>query len=134
MQWSQLNAARKIGTFVIPNETRILLGRSAVGEEMTKTTKATKATVVRKSRGMMPTRGKKSRARVVEGPPSSEFAVRELDPHLTCGPDTSVQLLYRIDERVNGAVRLHLVFFDRHGWYCEHGRDCPAVAHVKKTR
>jgi hypothetical protein len=21
----------------------------------------------------------------------------------------------------------HLVFLDRHGWYCVHGRDCPAV-------
>ena len=26
----------------------------------------------------------------------------------------------------------HLVFFDRHGWYCVHGRDCPAVQAAQK--
>jgi hypothetical protein len=30
-------------------------------------------------------------------------------------------------------VRPHLVFLDRHGWYCEHGRDCPAVKQVRTT-
>ena len=66
-------------------------------------------------------------------PARTEFEVRELDPVRKCGPDTSVERLYRVDERANGQVRTHLVFFDRHGWYCEHGRDCPAVAPARKS-
>jgi hypothetical protein len=66
-------------------------------------------------------------------PAKTEFEVRQLDPVGKCGPDTSVQQLYRVDERTNGQVRTHLVFFDRHGWYCEHGRDCPAVAPARKA-
>jgi hypothetical protein len=62
----------------------------------------------------------------------SIYRVRELDPHDKCGPGTTVQQLYRVDETNNGASRVHLVFFDRHGWYCEHNRDCPAVIHAKR--
>ena len=66
-------------------------------------------------------------------PPVASFLVRELDPHTKCGPGTSVQRLFRIDEKTSdGVVRPHLVFFDRHGWYCEHGRSCPAVTDVRK--
>ena len=64
--------------------------------------------------------------------PVITFAVRQLDPLAKCGPATSVQQLYRVDESVDGKGRSHLVFFDRHGWYCEHGRNCPAVAHARK--
>jgi len=35
-------------------------------------------------------------------------------------------------ESIDGRITAHLVFFDRHGWYCEHGRTCPAVGHAKK--
>ena len=59
-------------------------------------------------------------------------AIKPLDPIEKCGPDTSVQFLYRVDESVDGRSTAHLVFFDRHGWYCEHGRTCPAVGHAKK--
>jgi hypothetical protein len=62
----------------------------------------------------------------------SIYRVRELDPHDKCGPGTTVQQLYRVDESNNGASRVHLVFLDRHGWYCEHNRDCPAVIHAKR--
>jgi hypothetical protein len=58
--------------------------------------------------------------------------IRELDPYLKCGPDTSVTELYRVDEAVNGAKHVHLVFFDRHGWYCLHGRSCRAVNDVRR--
>jgi hypothetical protein len=64
--------------------------------------------------------------------PTVRVAVRALDPHRKCGPGTSVQALYRVDETVDGRSTPHLVFFDRHGWYCEHGRTCPAVGHAKK--
>ena len=59
-------------------------------------------------------------------------AIKPLDPVQKCGPGTSVQFLYRVDESVDGRSTAHLVFFDRHGWYCEHGRTCPAVGHARK--
>jgi hypothetical protein len=64
--------------------------------------------------------------------PVVRVAIRELDPQRKCGEGTSVQFLYRVDETVDGRATAHLVFFDRHGWYCEHGRTCPAVAHARK--
>lgn len=66
--------------------------------------------------------------------PVSSFRVRELDPAQRCGTGTSVQRLFRIDESIDGAIKPHLVFFDRHGWYCEHGRDCPAVPHAQHAQ
>jgi hypothetical protein len=64
--------------------------------------------------------------------PVELVAIRELDPQLKCGEGTSVQFLYRVDQTIDGHRTAHLVFFDPHGWYCEHGRTCPAVAHAKK--
>src|SRR5215207_4885506 len=66
------------------------------------------------------------------GTPVVRVAVKPLDPLRKCGPNTSVQFLYRVDEQVDGRSTAHLVFFDRHGWYCEHGRTCPAVGHARK--
>ena len=66
-------------------------------------------------------------------PHSGVVEVRELDPVRKCGPGTSVELLYRVIEHVDGGLTNHLVFFDRHGWYCEHGRTCPAVS-LARTR
>ena len=63
---------------------------------------------------------------------TARVAVRALDPLRKCGPKTTVQFLYRVDEQVDGRSTPHLVFFDRHGWYCEHGRSCPAVGHARK--
>jgi hypothetical protein len=74
--------------------------------------------------------GKKAHPKAA--PPVVRVTVRELDPQRKCGAGTSVQLLYRVDETVDGRTSAHLVFFDRHGWYCEHGRTCPAVAHARK--
>ena len=58
--------------------------------------------------------------------------IRELDPQAACGQGTTVMQLFRVDDLPFGNDTTHLVFFDRHGWYCEHGRDCPAVAAVRK--
>lgn len=59
--------------------------------------------------------------------------IRELNAQGKCGPGTSVVHLYRVDETQHGVgVSTHLVFFDRHGWYCEHGRTCPAVDDVRR--
>jgi hypothetical protein len=64
--------------------------------------------------------------------PVVRIVVKPLDPQQKCGVGTSVQALYRVDETVDGRMTHHLVFLDRHGWYCEHGRTCPAVGHAKK--
>ena len=58
--------------------------------------------------------------------------VLDLDPVEKCGRGTSVQRLIRVDEMIDEAREAHLVFFDRHGWYCEHGPTCPAVGHARK--
>ena len=52
--------------------------------------------------------------------------VEELDPREVVGPDTRVTALYRV--RYEGTRAVHLVFVDKHGWYCgDHGRNCEAV-------
>lgn len=56
--------------------------------------------------------------------------IKALDPCSRCGPNTSVEQLYRVDEQVAGTATVHLVFFDRHGWYCVHGATCVAVRDV----
>ena len=64
--------------------------------------------------------------------PAASYRIRELDAQQKCGPNTSVERLFRVDE--SGDVpRAHLVFLDRrHGWYCEHGVHCPAVAPARR--
>ncbi len=56
--------------------------------------------------------------------------IKALDPCARCGPSTCVEQLYRVDEQVAGTATVHLVFFDRHGWYCVHGATCVAVRDV----
>lgn len=49
-----------------------------------------------------------------------------LDPRAVVGARTAVEHLVRVRPRANDTP--HLVFHDRHGWYCEtHGAHCPAV-------
>ncbi len=58
--------------------------------------------------------------------------VEPLDPLTVVGPRTGVERLIRIRFRPNEAP--HLVFHDRHGWYCEaDGPTCPAVALARDT-
>ena len=58
--------------------------------------------------------------------------IRQLDPIELCGTGTSVTALYRVEESLDDTRIHHLVFFDRHGWYCEHGRQCGVVKDVQK--
>lgn len=63
----------------------------------------------------------------------AQFRVKELDAQEKCGRGTSVERLFRVDETADGAAKAHLVFLDRrHGWYCEHGVECPAVGQAKR--
>jgi hypothetical protein len=58
--------------------------------------------------------------------------IREMDPLELCGKATTVTRLYRVAESLDQTRIHHLVFFDRHGWYCEHGRQCTVVKDVQK--
>ena len=55
-----------------------------------------------------------------------------MDPTQLCGKGTSVTQLYRVEETLEHGRIHHLVFFDKHGWYCEHGKQCSAVGDVQK--
>jgi hypothetical protein len=58
--------------------------------------------------------------------------IRPMDPIEKCGKSTTVTKLYRVEETLDQTRIHHLVFFDRHGWYCEHGKQCSAVKDVQK--
>jgi hypothetical protein len=58
--------------------------------------------------------------------------IRQMDPIEKCGKGTSVTHLFRVEERLDQARVNHLVFLDRHGWYCEHGKQCGVVKDVQK--
>ena len=58
--------------------------------------------------------------------------IKPMDPAAMCGSGTSVTRLFKVEERLDRTRIHHLVFFDRHGWYCEHGRQCGAVKDVQK--
>lgn len=64
--------------------------------------------------------------------PAELMRIRQLDPRSKCGEGTTVLQLFRVDDLPEDAPRVHMVFHDRHGWYCEHGRECPAVAAVRR--
>jgi hypothetical protein len=82
-------------------------------------------------RALAKTRGKRPAPILVPLP--RVVNIKALDPQRKCGPNTTVQHLLRVDESIGGAhADTHLVFFDRHGWYCVHGQSCPAVADVRR--
>jgi hypothetical protein len=58
--------------------------------------------------------------------------IRPMDPIQKCGKGTTVTQLYRVEEMLDLTSIHHLVFFDRHGWYCEHGKQCSVVKDVQK--
>ena len=87
-----------------------------------------KTTKSKKKNGVAP-KGGRTKADVIP----RVVRIRPLDPQEKCGAGTSVERLYRVDETVGSARIAHLVFFDRHGLYCEHGRSCPAVDDVRRA-
>lgn len=70
-------------------------------------------------------------AKAAIAPPQLDlFPVRPvvdvLDPRAVVGAQTGVEHLVRVRLRPNDAP--HLIFHDRHGWYCEsHGPACHTV-------
>jgi len=77
-------------------------------------------------------RGAKKAGRKASTRPVRAVRIAEKDPYQMCGKGTGVERVFRVEEKTEKAKLIHLVFFDRHGWYCEHGRSCPAVTDVKK--
>jgi hypothetical protein len=71
--------------------------------------------------------GRKKKPEVVR-----KVRIRPMDPVEKCGKGTTVTQLYRVEETLDQARIHHLVFLDRHGWYCEHGKQCSVVKDVQK--
>jgi hypothetical protein len=60
----------------------------------------------------------------------SRPVIERLEPRTIVGPRTGVHDVVRVRLTRNGPA--HLVFHDRHGWYCEtDGPACPAVAFAR---
>jgi hypothetical protein len=130
----------KFANFVIPKKDRSQLENRRLSGQKVATAKRPKGgkrrtpkpktTVSKKA----PVKRRKSKRGVVVGaqPRPPAFAIQELDPRSKCGPGTSVQRLLRVREKGESGDHNHLVFLDRHGWYCEHGRNCAAVPHAMK--
>lgn len=98
----------------------------------TKLRSKTKANSMSRVKSLSKVRSKTAKGRFQAAPPVVRVSVKPLEPQAKCGAGTSVQHLFKVDRTVDGKTTAHLVFFDRHGWYCEHGRNCPAVEHAKK--
>ena len=59
-----------------------------------------------------------------------EVRVTAIDPRAVLGAATRVRGLWKVEWP--GERRPHLVYHDRHGWYCEeHGAACPAVRRAR---
>lgn len=75
-------------------------------------------------------------ADVLSAPQLDLFPVRpiveQLVPKSVAGAGTAVTAVLRVRLAPLGSP--HLVFLDRHGWYCEaHGASCPAVLAARGT-
>lgn len=58
--------------------------------------------------------------------------IERLDPRAVVGPRTAAQAVIRV--RMRTVESPHLVFHDRHGWYCEtHGASCEAVVVAREA-
>jgi hypothetical protein len=129
----EVKATRKTKAAGKPNAPKGARRVSVSRKKPKSTSKTAKVQKQRTGRAVKATSSPKHRRIAPPVPAPSTFRVRALDPLAMCGAETSVRQLYRVDEAAEGVLRAHLVFFDRHGWYCEHGRTCPAVVHARKV-
>ena len=85
----------------------------------------------KRAKSARPSASASAGAKAAMAPPQFDlFPVRPvidvLDPRVVVGAHTGVEHLVRVRFRPNDAP--HLIFHDRHGWYCEsHGPACHAV-------
>ena len=106
--------------------------RNGKAKRKPKTMKPKAMTAARTRRAAQRTKAANQKNGAKTATATTLMRIRALDPQATCGSGTTVLQLFRVDDLPFGSGTTHLVFFDRHGWYCEHGRDCPAVAAVRK--
>jgi hypothetical protein len=110
--------------------------RGAVGKPRSKSEAAPRTKPAARPKAARGKKATRKSAKIVAAAkattPTELMRIRELDPQAACGQGTTVMQLFRVDDLPFGDDTTHLVFFDRHGWYCAHGRDCPAVAAVRK--
>jgi hypothetical protein len=59
--------------------------------------------------------------------------IRRIDPGGSCEAGETMLELFRMRNAAEGDDATHLVFLDRRGWYCAHGRDCPAAHAAGET-
>ena len=58
--------------------------------------------------------------------------IERLEPRRVVGPRTAVQDVVRV--KMGATEAPHIIFHDRHGWYCEaHGAQCGAVQLAKSA-
>lgn len=58
--------------------------------------------------------------------------VERLDPVAVVGPRTGATAVIRV--RLRSVESPHLIFHDRHGWYCDtHGAACEAVSVARES-
>lgn len=108
-------------------------GKTSGGKRKVGTAKAAgRAAKVADRRSTQKARTRGRRLQPKAPPERKVIRILDLDPLEKCGRGTSVQRLIRVDEMIDHAREAHLVFLDRHGWYCEHGRTCPAVGHARR--
>ena len=81
---------------------------------------------------LAPIRRKITKRRKEKSVVERKVKVKAVDPIEMCGKGTTVTRLYRVEEKLDNTRIHHLVFFDRHGWYCEHGKQCSVVKDVQK--
>ncbi len=59
--------------------------------------------------------------------------VERLDPVAVVGPRTGATAVIRV--RLRSVESPHLIFHDRHGWYCDtHGPGCEAVPVARESQ
>jgi hypothetical protein len=57
--------------------------------------------------------------------------IERLNPKQVAGQRTAVTEIVRV--RIRSTEPVHLIFHDRHGWYCEtHGTGCIAVTYARE--
>lgn len=57
--------------------------------------------------------------------------IERLNPKQVAGQRTAVVEIVRV--RIRSTEPAHLIFHDRHGWYCEtHGTACVAVSYARQ--
>lgn len=125
---AHVEAKAAVRSAALPTAKRTAKPATTPAPKGKRATRGTKRGAVARKAALKPSRKKQQPATA----PERVMRVRELVPQSLCGKRTSVEHLFRVDERCGSEAQTHLVFHDRHGWYCYHGATCPAVGEVRR--